>query len=53
MPAGLFTTRLNFEILKSVFYIIGNTLVWISTVFTVISGAIYVFDNRELIKNAG
>lgn len=52
MPAGLFTTRLNFEILKSVFYIIGNTLVWISTVFTVISGAIYVFDNRELIKNA-
>ena len=53
ISAGFFGTRLTFEILESVFYIVGNLFVWISAVFTIISGVIYVFDNRELIKNAG
>lgn len=35
-----------------VFYIIGNIFVWISTFFTILSGVIYVWDNRDFVKNA-
>lgn len=32
--------------------IIGQTVVWICTALTVVSGAIYLWDNRALVKNA-
>lgn len=34
------------------FYWIGGAAVWISVLFTVISGGIYLWDNREFVKNA-
>lgn len=34
------------------FLIIGEAAVWISVALTVISGAIYLWDNREFVKNA-
>lgn len=33
-----------------VFYIIGETALWISTVFCIISGVIYLVDNKEFIS---
>lgn len=37
---------------ECVVLIIDNILVWISVIFAVISGVIYIKDNREFIKNA-
>lgn len=37
---------------ECVVLIIDNILVWISVIFAVISGVIYIRDNREFIKNA-
>lgn len=34
------------------FLTIGEAVVWISVALTVISGAIYLWDNREFVKNA-
>lgn len=34
------------------FNIIGNASIWIAAVFTLISGVIYMWENREFIKNA-
>ena len=34
------------------FFTIGEAAVWISVVLTVISGAIYLWDNRNFVKNA-
>jgi CDP-diacylglycerol--glycerol-3-phosphate 3-phosphatidyltransferase len=36
----------------SLFYWIGNAAVWIAVVFTLISGAIYLWENRDLVRNA-
>ena len=40
------------SIMNSAFGIAGEVLVWISTVFAVISGVIYIVQNFEFIKNA-
>ena len=37
--------------ITEVFYYIGNGLIWISTVFTLISGIIYLKDNISFIKD--
>lgn len=37
--------------ITEVFYYIGNGLVWISTVFTLISGIIYLKDNISFLKD--
>lgn len=37
--------------LESIFYIVGNCAIWISTVLTFISGAVYIWDARELFKD--
>lgn len=37
--------------LDTVFYYIGNCLIWISTVFTLISGIIYLKDNINFLKD--
>lgn len=36
--------------LSTVFYIVGEILLWISTVFCIISGVIYLIDNKEFIS---
>ena len=36
--------------LDGVFYLIGEGLIWISTVMTMISGVVYVFQNRRFIS---
>ncbi|MGN0455106.1 MAG: CDP-diacylglycerol--glycerol-3-phosphate 3-phosphatidyltransferase [Ruminococcus sp.] len=44
---------LNLEIyssLTAVFFIIGEVLLWISTAFAVISGVVYVYENKEYIS---
>lgn len=42
----------NIETLTSVFYVTYDILMWIMVVLTVISGTIYIWDNREFVKNA-
>lgn len=37
---------------ECVIYVIDNALIWVSVVFAVISGVIYIKDNREFIKDA-
>lgn len=37
-------------IAQSIFYIIGEVGLWISTVFCIISGVIYLYDNRQFIS---
>lgn len=36
--------------LESIFYIIGEAVLWISTVFCIISGVIYLKDNKQFIS---
>lgn len=38
-----------FGFLTSLFFIIGEVLLWISTIFVILSGIIYVFQNKEFI----
>ena len=38
------------ETLQRVFYYIGETTLWISTVFAIVSGIIYVLDNKDAIS---
>lgn len=40
------------ELLNNIIPIINKTVLWISTLLCIISGVIYVWDNRECIKNA-
>lgn len=37
---------------QCVVYVIDNVLIWVSVVFAVISGVIYIKDNREFINDA-
>ncbi|MCH5201690.1 MAG: CDP-diacylglycerol--glycerol-3-phosphate 3-phosphatidyltransferase [Oscillospiraceae bacterium] len=37
--------------LDNIFFIIGNILVWIFTLFTIISGIIYIMDNSKFLKD--
>lgn len=39
-----------YSILSSVLWIAGEVLIWISTVFAIISGVIYIYQNREFIS---
>ena len=46
---------LNIDIiftLENVFHIIGMVLIWISTFFAILSGVIYIYQNREFISEA-
>ena len=46
-------TPMNIEIivtLANVFHIIGNIAIWISTFFAILSGVIYIYQNREFIS---
>lgn len=53
IPIGSLLNGAKFENLSSIFNIIGNIFMWISAIFTIISGAIYIWNNREFIRNAG
>ncbi len=61
----IFTLQFVFEIMKTgvipiepdgiiiaenIFYLIGEVALWISTVFCIISGVIYLYDNRKFIS---
>lgn len=39
-----------YTLLSSLFFIIGEVLLWISTIFTILSGIIYVADNKKFIS---
>lgn len=39
-----------YALLSSLFFIIGEVLLWISTIFTILSGIIYVADNKKFIN---
>ena len=43
-------TYLTAPAVSAVFFIIGEVLLWISTVFCIISGAVYLKDNKEFIS---
>ena len=46
-------TPINIEIivtLGNIFHIIGNVAIWISTFFAILSGVIYIYQNREFIS---
>ena len=47
------TIRISGQIsaLCNVFYIIGEVMLWISVVFTIISGVKYVIDNKDAISD--
>lgn len=38
-----------YNLLSSLFFIMGEVLLWISTFFVILSGIIYVFENKEFI----
>ncbi len=40
--------KFTFSIFENVFYISSNILIWISTIFTIISGLIYFLENKKL-----
>lgn len=52
LPVNLVFKGLTVDNLQIVFYHIGNITVWISVLFTVISGYIYIWDNRNFINTA-
>lgn len=45
MPSYIYNT------LELVFMIIGNVLVWISTISAIISGVIYIYQNKQFIED--
>ena len=51
--AILSLTPMNIDIivtLGNIFHIIGNIAIWISTFFAILSGVIYIYQNREFIS---
>lgn len=43
--------KVSTDFISEVFYYIGNGLIWLSTVFTLISGIIYLKDNISFLKD--
>lgn len=43
--------QLAVQMMENIFFVAGEVLMWISVVFTVISGLIYVLDNKEAIAD--
>lgn len=52
MGINLFGYLIVKDEVSYIFYIVGIVLTWVSVVFTLISGVIYVIDNKELINTA-
>ncbi len=49
---GLVSIPLDiYNTLELIFSIIGNVLVWISSIFAIISGVIYIYQNKQFIKD--
>lgn len=51
IPIEIFGNGIKLENLDFIFNITGNIFIWISATFTIISGAIYIWNNREFVKN--
>ncbi len=45
------STYLKIEFLYEVFFYIGEVMLWISVIFTIISGVKYVLDNKDAISD--
>lgn len=45
-------TSSNFSDLYSIFGTIGSVLIWLSAILAIVSGVIYIVQNREFIKEA-
>ena len=43
--------KISTDFVSEVFYYIGNGLIWLSTLFTLISGIIYLKDNIGFLKD--
>ena len=52
IPQSFVASFVPVDGLFTAFYVIGEIGLWISVVFTVISGVIYIWDNRDFIKQA-
>ena len=41
---------INMATFKPIFFVVGEILIWISVVFTIISGVVYIIQNRQFIS---
>lgn len=41
---------INTATLEPIFFVVGEILIWISVVFTIISGVVYIIQNRQFIS---
>lgn len=45
-----YAPQLAIQMVENIFYVVGEVMMWISVVFTVISGVKYVLDNKDAIS---
>lgn len=45
-----YAPQLAIQMMENIFYVVGEIMMWISVVFTVISGVKYVLDNKDAIS---
>ena len=45
-----YAPQLAIQMMENIFYVVGEVMMWISVVFTVISGVKYVLDNKDAIS---
>ena len=45
-----YAPQLAIQMMENIFYVVGEVMMWISVVFTVISGVKYVLDNKDTIS---
>ena len=41
---------INTATFEPIFFVVGEILIWISVVFTIISGVVYIIQNRQFIS---
>ena len=46
-----YAPELAIQMMENIFFVVGEVLLWISVVFTVISGVKYVIDNKDAISD--
>lgn len=45
-----YAPQLAIQMMENIFYVVGEVMMWISVLFTVISGVKYVLDNKDAIS---
>ena len=46
-----YAPELAIQMIENIFFVVGEVLLWISVVFTIISGVKYVIDNKDAISD--